>query len=315
MAGLRSSALIRRAASRQVLGVLVALLTIAATPSSAADGAAPLACSQRLKAMGGELLAEGSIQGRQVSLPTEPGCYPLLRLHVEITVSSAAGESILSAAYGGQTSLQAIITQSTEGSTSLDYVGQVDSRTQKMRPGKNDVVLENYLTDLARNIRNGAPSVTLETSAGRSPIGSVQVLPDSGLYSTTVSPEQLALGAPEQISANTDRHVLVNAKVRRRGERPDRPVVVRLESDDFPTLTRPLVRRAESVGRERTFNWRLPQAPAGTYHLRLSLEGHYNDGIAEVLVTVRKPPNLLPLFIGLGVLGMLLVLVPRRKRP
>jgi len=133
----------------------------------------------------------------------------------------------------------------------------------------------------------------LEVTLDGSPdlVERVEVLAETGLQSTKASPQQLSLKAPEAVRADAGGAFHVPFSIERKGERPDRPVNVTIEKAGGPIEFRAELAAFEKIGNGRNGTFVGSAGEPGTYEVKISAEGGYNEPFKIVALIVTEPAH------------------------
>jgi hypothetical protein len=231
---------------------------------------------------------------RAVQLPAGTGQgrnneYFVLRLVGQLAFRSGlhGGEaaSIIASTNGKAANLVSLTGQ--EDGVRVFYSGYLGGTTRKIV--KNSTALVDYSNYVRLDGLTGGANlidVTLDSISGAL-VEKFAILPGTGLYRTPIHYEQLTIDAPKAVDARAGDRFSVRYSLGRRGERPDQPVEVVAEPAGGPITLSPLTKSYDRIGHGLTGTLTGVAREPGTYQLKLSASGGYNEPFAIVAVNVR----------------------------
>jgi hypothetical protein len=244
-----------------------------------------------------------------LSLPADagkPGSWYVVRLDAQaVFTPRASGKAILSVSVNDRAAAQIIYTGDGSGVVTVDSLGSLGGGSEDAA-GRHALHFENYA--VYASVRPGPARLTFALESLRGDVfESLLVEPTSGLAATAISPEQLSLRVPREVTGHVGRPVSIPYQLQRRGERPDRPVTIeatpvgsRIGSPPGDTGSR----RHNGIGNGVKGTLTLVSAEPGVHQVRVLARGGYNDVGRVVLVTIRgggSTSPVAPIAVGAGV--------------
>lgn len=219
-----------------------------------------------------------------------PDEFYTFRLQIQVEFESVLAEGatarIVASANSGAAALVTFRKQA--DGVRVFYDGYVTgSHAEVVAQGTTSIDYENYVQ--TKGIRGGPGTFEVQLQDRGRLIKTVHVDQPTGLYRTTVPPEQLTMSTPTEIHAEAGEPFDIPYHVTRRGDRPDKPVTVSAELAGGPIRLTNADDSYDAVRGGRKGDLQAVATEPGRYQVRLTARGGYNTPASVVLVVVEPP--------------------------